>query len=488
MTTQSNGFVGSILNPEAVIEAMSPPRPDTGIPTPGVAGTIELDRLKSRRTIRRKMGIIAIALDLIAIVTAYTVASLSYFNVITVEMNVRILLSAIPIFLLLNLNNQAYSIGVLADRFRSAWRGSSGLVWASLLMFLIFFFLKISEEFSRILLGLGTLFAVGLISLARVFVAQYAERSIGRNPFAFVSIYDGVEPTDASGLGVIRAEDIGLEPTPNDPVMLDRLGRLTVGLDGIVVHCPPERRERWAFMLKSVDVAAEIVIPELTALKPLAIRSRSGAASLVLGSGQLSLSQRLLKRGFDLFVTFALLPLLAPLLLFVALAVKLGSPGPVLFTQDRIGRGNRKFKILKFRTMRMDMQDDLAQKSTERRDPRVTRVGDFLRRTSLDELPQFLNVLVGDMSIVGPRPHAEKTAIGSTLLWEIDAAYWHRHVVKPGITGLAQVRGHRGSLFEPEQLRDRLNADLEYVANWSLVNDIKIILQTANVLVHRNAF
>jgi len=134
------------------------------------------------------------------------------------------------------------------------------------------------------------------------------------------------------------------------------------------------------------------------------------------------------------------------------------------------------------------MQDDEAKKTTSRSDPRVTRVGNFLRRTSLDELPQFINVLVGDMSIVGPRPHAERTAVGSTMLWEIDGAYWHRHVVKPGITGLAQVRGHRGSLLEERQLTERLNADLEYVSNWSMANDLIIILRTASVLVHRNAF
>src|SRR3546814_4395680 len=112
----------------------------------------------------------------------------------------------------------------------------------------------------------------------------------------------------------------------------------------------------------------------------------------------------------------------------------------------------------------------------------------FLRRTSLDELPQFLNVLSGEMGLVGPRPHAESTTAGSAMFGEVDSSYWHRHVVKPGITGLAQVRGHRGSIFEEQQLRDRLNADLEYVANWSILSDVTIILRTAGVLIHKNAF
>jgi lipopolysaccharide/colanic/teichoic acid biosynthesis glycosyltransferase len=463
----------------AVMTAMSTPRPKAGF---------DLDRLKSKRSRRRKLGVAAIALDLIAITTAYAVASLAYFDEIAIEMIGRILFSVLPIFLLFNLNNKAYSIGVLADKFRSAWRSTSGLVWASLLMFLIFFFLKISEEFSRILLGLGTLLAIGLISLSRTFVAQLVERSIGSDPFAYVCIYDGVEPTDASGLGAIRAKEVGLEPTPNDPVMLDRLGHLTLGLDGIVVHCPPERRERWAFMLNSLDVATEIVIPELTSLKPLAIKFRSGEASLVLGSGQLSLSQRLLKRSFDLVFTVALMPLLAPLLLIIALAVKLQSPGPVLFKQDRISRGNRKFKILKFRSMRIDVQDDAGDILTQLDDSRITALGGLLRKTSLDELPQFLNVLRGEMSIVGPRPHVLSAKAGGTLYWEVDEAYWHRHVVKPGITGLAQVRGHRGNTFKEKHLKDRLDADLEYVSKWSLANDLKIILRTLGVAMHRNAF
>lgn len=434
------------------------------------------------------MSAIAVVMDFASITTAYVIASLIYFNTIHIEMVGRILFALGPIFLLFNLNNQAYSVEVLIDRIRSAWRGSSGLIWASLLMFLIFFYLKISEEFSRVLLIVGTVLAIGFISAARAALVGFSERAFGENPFAYVCIYDDLMPDEARHSGAVRAEEIKLAPTPNDPAMLDRLGRLAEGVDGVVVFCSLAKRKDWAFLLKSLDVATEIVTPELTQLQPLGINTREGQVSLVLASGQLSWSQQLLKRGFDLLVTIAMLPVIAPLLLLVAVAIKIDSRGTILFTQDRIGLGNRKFKILKFRTMHTEMQDDQARESTARRDPRVTRVGDFLRRTSLDELPQFLNVLVGEMSLVGPRPHAEQTSIGLTKLWEIDAAYWHRHVVKPGITGLAQVRGHRGSLFEAEQLKDRLNADLEYVANWSLANDLKIIVRTALVLVHKNAF
>jgi len=363
-----------------------------------------------------------------------------------------------------------------------------GLVWATLLMFLIFFFLKISDDFSRVLLGFGTLLAIALLGIARFAVARFLEQATGGAQFALIHLFDGVDPPASEDLGYLVAGEIGLIPDARDPAMVDRLANLVDGIDGVVVHCLEDKRFQWAFMLKSIDVAGEIVIPELSSLRPLAARERLGFTSLVLGNGQLSWSQRIIKRSFDLTVTLAAMPVLVPALLMIAVAVKLDSRGPVLFRQERIGLANRKFQIFKFRTMFVDRQDDKAERSTSRGDPRVTRVGAFLRRTSLDELPQFLNVLLGDMSIVGPRPHAERTAVGTSLLWEIDAAYWHRHVVKPGITGLAQVRGHRGSLFEEQHLRERLDADLEYVANWSVAYDLKIILLTLRVLMHKNAF
>lgn len=203
---------------------------------------------------------------------------------------------------------------------------------------------------------------------------------------------------------------------------------------------------------------------------------------------QLTRGQRVTKRLLDIVLTVLLSPLLVVAFALIAVLIKFDSDGSVLFRQERIGRDNQKFLIVKFRTMHAHTVDHEAREVTSRRDPRITRLGKLLRRTSLDEIPQFWNVLLGDMSIVGPRPHAEQTKVENALLWEIDDAYWKRHAVKPGITGLAQVRGHRGSLFKAQQLKDRLRADLEYLENWSLTDDIKIILRTTNVLAHRNAF
>lgn len=444
--------------------------------------------LRRRRARRIRLGAAALGLDMTAIAFGYFAVSLVYLPVSALEMVGRVLLAIAPVYLVLSLNKNSYSIDTLLDTARGPWRAALCLAMAAMTMFLLFFFLKASEEFSRVVLGFGTMLALLLLWLGRKLVARVGTHFLENAPFAFLHIHDGIDPGTTTGGDVAVAGDLGLAPEPGNPAMLVRLGELAQGLDGMAVHCPPERREKWAFLLKALDIPTEIIVPEISALHPLAIRERSGHASLVLGSGQLSWEQRFLKRSFDLAVTLAALPLLVPMLLLVALAVKLDSSGPVMFRQERIGLGNRKFRIRKFRTMRVEMEDRRAEQATRRDDPRVTRIGAFLRRTSLDELPQFLNVLSGEMSLVGPRPHAESTTAGSAMFWEVDSSYWHRHVVKPGMTGLAQVRGHRGSIFEEQQLRDRLNADLEYVANWSILGDVAIILRTAGVLIHKNAF
>ena len=178
----------------------------------------------------------------------------------------------------------------------------------------------------------------------------------------------------------------------------------------------------------------------------------------------------------------------ASILIAAAVAVKLSGPGPVFFRQQRLGQDARPFMIFKFRTMHMAQTDHVADKLTEKNDPRVTRIGAFLRKSSIDELPQLFNVLKGDMSIVGPRPHAPAAKAADTLYWEVDERYWARHCIKPGMTGLAQVRGHRGPTDRHEDLINRLQSDLEYVTNWSIWRDLRIIVATLGVLSHDNAF
>ena len=190
---------------------------------------------------------------------------------------------------------------------------------------------------------------------------------------------------------------------------------------------------------------------------------------------------RLTKRAEDLILAALLLVLLAPFMLAIGVIVSIGSPGPALFRQRRLGFNNNEFEVLKFRTMHYSLHEDPDVPQARRADPRVTRIGASLRRTSLDELPQLLNVLRGEMSLVGPRPHALPHNEHYASL--IDG-YLGRHRVLPGITGWAQVHGLRGETDTVEKMRRRVEFDLAYVEKWSLLLDLKILLCTVKMCFH----
>jgi Undecaprenyl-phosphate glucose phosphotransferase len=174
----------------------------------------------------------------------------------------------------------------------------------------------------------------------------------------------------------------------------------------------------------------------------------------------------------------AILTMIAPLMLAIAIMIKLDSPGPVLFRQKRYGFNNQLIEVFKFRSMYTHMTDHNAVQLTRRNDPRITKLGAFLRRTSLDELPQFINVVRGEMSIVGPRPHALSAKAGELLYQDAVKYYDARHRVKPGITGWAQINGWRGETDTVEQIRKRVEHDLYYIEHWSILLDLKIIVRT----------
>ncbi|GGE03655.1 undecaprenyl-phosphate glucose phosphotransferase [Polymorphobacter glacialis] len=191
----------------------------------------------------------------------------------------------------------------------------------------------------------------------------------------------------------------------------------------------------------------------------------------------------------DKVLTLCILAVIWPILLIAAIAVKLDSAGPVFFRQPREGFNNKHFHVLKFRSMYHDRAEVHAINQASREDPRITRVGRILRRTSIDELPQLFNVLMGDMSLVGPRPHAPHTRAGGRLFSEVVASYAARHKVKPGITGWAQVCGWRGETDTEDKLLKRFDHDLHYIENWSLGFDFYILFRTiGSVLLPKNAF
>jgi len=254
----------------------------------------------------------------------------------------------------------------------------------------------------------------------------------------------------------------------------------------------------------SADVRLQQVVSRL-ALTPVRIRLAPDLASFAFARRQMVLlgevpvmtlferpisgTDAILKRAEDLFLSVMILAVIWPVLLVTALAIRLDSPGPIFFRQPREGFNNRPFRVWKFRSMYHDQSQVHAIRQASRHDPRVTRVGRFLRRTSIDELPQLFNVLRGEMSLVGPRPHAASTRAGGRLFSDVVTSYAGRHKVKPGITGWAQVCGWRGETDTEDKLIKRLEHDLHYIENWSLGFDLYILLRTIGaVVLSREAF
>jgi len=394
----------------------------------------------------------------------------------------------LPLYVLFGIYNKTFVLNKSLVQLNEALPHAFEAFLASIVGFLVMlFFTKTTDNYSRVLIFFGSIVSLGALVVSRLFIITIAEKVSGGKLFATLYLHDfSTAPQHQDG--AMTADELGIKPDLTNANSVKRLGLITHDLDNLVVSCPLERRNVWAAALRTVDVQCEIVTPELNELAPIGISRRDGSStvSLILSAGQLSLQQRIFKRSFDLVVAIVGIILLAPIFIIFAVAIKLESKGPVFFKQERIGLNNRAFQILKFRSMRPS--PDQAFKGTERGDPRITRIGALIRRTSIDELPQLFNVLLGDMSIVGPRPHAEGSLAGGSLFWEVDTAYWNRHVVKPGLTGLAQVRGFRGNTFEHEHLSRRLEADLEYISDWSIIRDMQIVILTFSVLLHRNAF
>jgi len=236
-----------------------------------------------------------------------------------------------------------------------------------------------------------------------------------------------------------------------------------------------------ALMRFGVDVT---VVPasEFFGMLPVRLTSDGRVAADVVATWPLSSGEAFVKRIEDILVALAASLVSAPVILLIALVIKLDSPGPVLFFQRRIGLRGTVFHIWKFRTMYHHVADGNAGGQTSRDDRRVTRVGRFLRRTSLDEIPQLMNVLRGHMSIVGPRPHALGMTVTGRDMTDIAEGYNARHMMKPGITGWAQVNGCRGEIDSERKLRRRLALDCHYIENWSLRQDARIIFRTAALI------
>jgi lipopolysaccharide/colanic/teichoic acid biosynthesis glycosyltransferase len=421
--------------------------------------------------------------DLISIVVALAALFMIGGKSAAAAANPHLIL-LMTIYVCVALKLGVYSIGTLKNPTDAGRRSAAAFTAAAVIV------TATATLFGAKMTALGfveTLFAACMLMLIRIRLGQ---RIGDQGAWMFVNelvLVDGAAAKE-TGHPSINAQEIGIHPGARDPRTLHKLGELLEHCERVILDVPAERRSAWLETLRGINIKVEILAPELDAVRPVGVDEIHGRTTAVVRLATLPLSSRVVKRSFDVAVSAVALALLSPVLVVLAACIKLESKGPALFRQIRVGRGNRQFQVLKFRTMFHGSVDTLGEKSVRRYDDRVTPLGRFMRNTSLDELPQLINVFRGEMSIVGPRPHALGSRAGGELFWEADPRYWDRHSLKPGMTGLAQIRGQRGGTARTADIIHRLNSDLEYIQGWTFAGDLLIILRTLKVIVHRNAF
>ena len=394
---------------------------------------------------------------------------------------------AIPLFIMFEIAREAQSEEALSSRLLAIQR-SIGALLATALTVMGLTFLFGSDELSRI--GFIVTFGgAGVLVIFSKFILDLAfKRMLGGSATTTILLIDNLDAVPEKGVDVFNVGEAGLWPDPNRPEMIDTLSRLVSSYDRVVVACKFDHRPAWSTFLKGHDVGGEILLDRDLLHGAVAIGQYAQQDTIIISRGPLNLVNRVQKRMLDVFAATLAILLLSPVLLAAAIAIKRDSAGPVMFRQIRVGQGNRQFRIFKFRSMYSAQVDIVGSRSASREDDRVTRVGRFIRRTSIDELPQLFNVLLGDMSLVGPRPHALGSLAGDDLFWKASKQYWLRHALKPGITGLAQIKGFRGATQHVSDLEKRVRCDLEYLTNWSIGLDLIIMLKTLSVVIHKNAY
>jgi lipopolysaccharide/colanic/teichoic acid biosynthesis glycosyltransferase len=426
--------------------------------------------------------------DAIVITAGFLLINYLYLGNWRATHGIAMLTVLLPIYYGIGAMSGSYNGVVLSDPRVSAANAVKALIFAASSLLIIAYSFKMGATFSRFIFWTGTILTGFLLVVVRLWIGRVILRALGGSPIGVVVIRDGGDPPIMHGDIEFDAGEMGFDPRTDDPLHFDQLAKTVAHADRVLVLCSDDRVASWAHVLKCIAVDGEIVAPDIDRVGMIGVGQYEGRRTMVVSAGPLHLRDRAMKRIFDIVVSFTLLLVLLPLLVIVAVAIKLESSGPLLFRQQRIGRDNVLFDMLKFRSMYHDQCDANASVLTLRADSRVTNIGKFIRHNSIDEIPQLINVLRGDMSIVGPRPHALFARAADQLYWEIDQRYRYRHAVKPGMTGLAQVRGFRGATVSTEDLTNRLSSDLEYLKDWSLTKDLLILFRTALVLRHDNAF
>lgn len=481
MINTISGEIGQGMN-VASASRVDPGRPLAKVPPRLPASLPGLER-------RRLQAYLAIMLgDIAMLLGAFTLSGYLYLGTDGIQMGWVLGQLVVPLFLTVALYNNAYSLQTLIQPGFGMTRALIALALSSALVIFVTFYTKSSLEFSRVTFTLGVLISAFALPWMRAQMRAVVRWRCGHAVLNELVIADGGPAVDMPMARHVDAERLAIVPDRSDPIALDRIGSLLRNVDRVIVSCPPERREAWAMIFKGAGIDGEVLDDTIVLLGAKGARQVGKHGLLQVSVGPLGLRSRAMKRLFDIIVAAGAIVVLSPLLMLVALLVMIEDGGPSLFVQRRMGQGNTFFGMYKFRSMAAGRSDERGDRSTTRDDDRITRIGRFIRRTSIDELPQLFNVLRGDMSIVGPRPHAIGSQAGDKLFWEVDSRYWLRHALKPGMTGLAQVRGLRGATDHESDLAGRLNADLEYLNGWSIWRDIAIFFATLRVVVHDKAY
>jgi Undecaprenyl-phosphate glucose phosphotransferase len=404
-----------------------------------------------------------------------------------------------------------YQVQVFRGQLRQMTRMISAWTFVFLLFIGASFFAKLGGEISR--LWLSAFFVIGLAILTserlflRTLVRSWARQGrldrrtiiVGsdENGERLVHALKGQEDSDIHVLGVFddRNDGRALETCAGSPKLgkvddIVELARRT-RVDLVLFALPISAETRILEMLKKlwvlpVDIRLSAHTNRLR-FRPRSYSYLGKVPTLDVFEAPITDWDLVMKWLFDHLVGGIVLLMALPVMALVALAIKLDSRGPVLFRQKRFGFNNERIDVFKFRSLYHDQADPLAAKVVTRNDPRVTRVGRFIRKTSLDELPQLFNVVFnGNLSLVGPRPHAVQGKLQSRLFDEAVDGYFARHRVKPGITGWAQINGWRGEIDNEEKIQKRVEFDLYYIENWSVLLDLFILLKTPIALMTKS--
>lgn len=408
---------------------------------------------------------------------------------------------------------QGYSVGALRRYYRQLARVMT--IWAAVLgLFMVFaFFARVSDDISRLWLGLWFVTGLAYFALGRTIVRSFIMRwtTDGRLHRRAVIVGGGeaaeqlITALNAQAESDIRICGIFDDRTDGrSPEMVagyQRLGTISqlvefgrrAHIDLLILSLPMSAETRILQMLKKLWVLPiDIRISAQSSRLRFRPRSYSHVGSvpfLDLFDRPIDEWNSVIKRVFDVSFSIFGLVLFSPIMLATAIAVKATSKGPVLFRQKRYGFNNEIIEILKFRSMYQEQSDPEAKKAVTRDDPRVTTVGRFIRRTSIDELPQLISVIKGDLSLVGPRPHAINAHTHDELWDDVVDGYFARHRVKPGVTGWAQINGWRGEVDNREKIERRIEHDLFYIENWSVLFDLYICMATPFALLKQeNAY